>query len=48
MKGLEPLMENQNKERLRQEPVVLALSAFACLLWGSAFPFLKTSYESLI
>jgi len=27
--------------------VVLALSAFACLLWGSAFPFLKISYELL-
>ena len=47
MKGLELLMENQIKERLRQKPVVLALSAFACLLWGSAFPFLKISYEML-
>ena len=45
MKGLELLMENQLKERLRQKHVVLALSAFACLLWESAFPFLKISYE---
>ncbi|MGI6565769.1 MAG: DMT family transporter [Limnochordia bacterium] len=38
-------MENKMQERLQQKPVVLALSAFACLLWGSAFPFLKISYE---
>ncbi|NLA57406.1 MAG: DMT family transporter [Firmicutes bacterium] len=38
-------MENRMQERLQQKPVVLALSAFACLLWGSAFPFLKISYE---
>ena len=38
-------MESRMKERLQQKPVVLALSAFACLLWGSAFPSLKISYE---
>ncbi len=40
-------MEDRMKERLQQKPVVLALSAFACLLWGSAFPFLKISYEMI-
>ncbi len=41
------MMEDRMKERLQQKPVVLALSAFACLLWGSAFPFLKISYEMI-
>ena len=41
------MIENQIRERLQQKPVVLGLSAFACLLWGSAFPFLKIGYEML-
>ena len=41
------MTENQIRERLQQKPVVLGLSAFACLLWGSAFPFLKIGYEML-
>lgn len=44
---MEPLKENQIKKRLQHKPVVLGLSAFACFLWGSAFPFLKISYELL-
>ncbi|NMB26070.1 MAG: DMT family transporter [Firmicutes bacterium] len=41
------MTENQIRQRLQHKPVVLALSAFACLLWGSAYPFLKISYEML-
>ena len=41
------MKENQIRERLQQKPVVLGLSAVACFLWGSAFPFLKISYEML-
>ena len=35
------------RQRLQQRSVILALSTFACLLWGSAFPFLKISYAML-
>ncbi|NLJ85074.1 MAG: DMT family transporter [Firmicutes bacterium] len=41
------MTEHEIQKRLQQKPVVLGLSALACLLWGSAFPFLKISYELL-